>query len=241
MLARIEAFKALGIALSEYRVLRRRLQSGKRTMDYFIRKRLEGEPADSIPANYFCSADDSTLEEKEVVLALATLMGDAAAQNLAMKKYDPATKSCLFGVGKEIYEFEYDIIAARVVPKSVSCCSVRGSFGWPCLDRTDENLAAIADFYLSSYADALKKYVSKHAITMEEAAERFMGGFEFRTHALEWRLSVMRDKFENFDPDLPGCFKFFRKWQFIMWALERQDRRLHALKAIFFKKMEIGQ
>ena len=241
MLARIEAFKALGVALSEYRVLRRRLQSGKRTMDYFIRKRLEGEPADSIPANYFCSADDSTVEEKEVVLALATLMGDAAAQNLAMKKFDPVSKSCLFGVGKEIYEFEYDIIAARVVPKSVSCCSVRGSFGWPCTDRTDENLSAIAEFYLSSYADALKKYVAKHAITMEEAAERFMGGFEFRTHALEWRLSVMRDKFENFDPGLPRCFQFFKKWRFILWALERQDRRLQALKATFFKKMEIGQ
>ena len=241
MLARIEAFKALGVALSEYRVLRRRLQSGKRTMDYFIRKRLEGEPADLIPANYFCSADDSTVEEKEVVLALATLMGDAAAQNLAMKKYDPVSKSCLFGVGKEIYEFEYDIIAARVVPKSVSCCSVRGSFGWPCIDRTDENLSAIAEFYLSSYADALKKYVAKHAITMEEAAERFMGGFEFRTHALEWRFSVMRDKFENFDPGLPRCFQFFKKWRFILWALERQDRRLQALKAIFFKKMEIGQ
>ena len=241
MLARIEAFKALGVALSEYRVLRRRLQSGKRTMDYFIRKRLEGEPADLIPANYFCSADDSTVEEKEVVLALATLMGDAAAQNLAMKKFDPVSKSCLFGVGKEIYEFEYDIIAARVVPKSVSCCSVRGSFGWPCIDRTDENLSAIAEFYLSSYADALKKYVAKHAITMEEAAERFMGGFEFRTHALEWRFSVMRDKFENFDPGLPRCFQFFKKWRFILWALERQDRRLQALKAIFFKKMEIGQ
>ena len=241
MLARIEAFKALGIALSEYRVLRRRLQSGRRTMDYFIRKRLEGEPADSIPANYFCSADDSTVEEKEVVLALATLMGDAAAQNLAMKKYDPVSRNSLFGVGKEIYEFEYDIIAARVVPKSVSCCSVRGSFGWPCIDRTDENLSAIADFYLSSYADALKKYVSKHAITMQEAAERFMGGFEFRTHALEWRLSVMRDKFENFNPDLPRCFKFFKKWRFILWSLERQDRRLHALKAIFYKKMEIDK
>ena len=241
MLARIEAFKALGVALSEYRVLRRRLQSGKRTMDYFIRKRLEGEPADLIPANYFCSADDSTVEEREVVLALATLMGDAAAQNLAMKKFDPVSKSCLFGVGKEIYEFEYDIIAARVVPKSVSCCSVRGSFGWPCTDRTDENLSAIAEFYLSSYADALKKYVAKHAITMEDAAERFMGGFEFRTHALEWRLSVMRDKFENFDPGLPRCFQFFKKWRFILWALERQDRRLQALKATFFKKMEIGQ
>ena len=51
----------------------------------------------------------------------------------------------------------------------------------------------------------------------------------------------MRDKFENFDPGLPRCFQFFKKWRFILWALERQDRRLQALKATFFKKMEIGQ
>ncbi|MBR7180774.1 MAG: hypothetical protein IKD42_04105 [Kiritimatiellae bacterium] len=240
MLARIEAFKALGIALSDYRVLRRRLQRARRTVDYFIRKRLEGESCDTIPAKYFCSTDDSTVEEKEVVLALATLMGDAAAQNLAMKKYDPEAKSALFGVGKEIYEFEYDIIAQRVVPKSVACCSVRGSFGWPSLDFTDENLAAIADFYFSAYASALKTYAAKHpSVTLREAAERFMGGFEFRTHALEWRLSVLRENFENFDPGLPRGFMFGKKWRFVLWSLERQERRLQALERIFFRKLEI--
>ena len=77
---------------------------------------------DSIPANYFCNADDASVEEKDVVLGLAALMGDAAAQNMAMKKYDPETQSPLYGVGKEIYEFEYDIIRERVVPKSVATC-----------------------------------------------------------------------------------------------------------------------
>ena len=241
MLARIEAFKALGVALSEYKILRRRASTGRRPLDYFIRDRLEGEPMDSIPANYFCSADDAAYEEKEVVLALAQLMGDAAAQNMAMKKFDPKTKTPLFGIGKEIYEFEYDIMAARIVPKKVATCSVRGSFGWPDVSYTDENLQKMAQFYLAYYAHALKAYQRHHKVTMQEVAERFMDGFEYRTHAMEWQLSVMRDKFEDFCPKLPASYAFDRKWRFVLWSLERQERRLPILRRIFFKKVEIEE
>ena len=239
MLARIKAFKALGISLADYRILRRRANTGHRPMDFFIRNRLEGEPMDAIPANYFCSVDDSTLEEKEVVLALAQLMGDAAAQNMAMKKFDPKTKSPHFGVGKEIYAFEYDIMAGRVVPKSVSTCSIRGGFGWPCLDYDDDNLHRIANFYLTYYAHALKIFQKQHKVTMLEAAERFMEGFEYRTHAMEWELSVMRDKFESFKPELPSGYGFDKKWRFILWSLERQERRLPILRKMFFQKVEL--
>ena len=239
MLARVEALKALGVNLSEYRILRRRPQAGKRPVDYFIRRRCEGEPMDAIPANYFCSADDSTVEEKEVVLALAALMGDAAAQNMAMKKFDPVTKTPLYGVGKEIYEFEYDIVQQRVVPKTVSTCSIRGSFGWPDIGHTEENLQRIAAFYLTYFAHALKEYQRCHKVTMAEVAERFMSGFEFRTHAMEWQLSVMRDKFESFRPALPSSYDFDRKWRFVMWSLERQERRLPVLRKMFFQKVEI--
>lgn len=241
MLARIECLKALGINLSEYRVLRRRRLAGKRPVDYYIRRRLDGEPMASIPANYFCNVDDSSIEEKEVVLALATLMGDAAAQNMAMKKFDPITESPLYGVGKEIYEFEYDIIAERVVPKTVATCSVRGSFGWPDISMTDENLNSMMNFYLGYYAHALKEYQKKHNVSMAEVAERFMGGFEFRTHAMEWQLSVMRDKLENFRPGLSPAYKFERKWRFAMWSLERQERRLPMLKRLFFQKVELEE
>jgi hypothetical protein len=239
MLARVEAFKALGMALSEYRLLRRWGKHGKRPMDYYIRRRCEGEPMDAIPANYFCSADDSSVEEKEVVLGMATLMGDAAAQNMAMKKFDPATASPLYGIGKEIYEFEYDIIAQRVVPKSVSTCSMRGSFGWPSLEYTDENLQNIASVYLAHYAHALKAFQRRHSVPMLELAERFMSGFEFRTHAMSWQLSVMRDKFEAFDPPLPKSYGFAKKWRFVMWSLDRQERRLPILRKMFFKKVEV--
>ena len=238
MLARIECLKALGINLSEYRVLRRRRTAGKRPVDYYIRRRLDGEPMDAIPASYFCNVDDSSIEEKEVVLALATLMGDAAAQNMAMKKFDPATESPLYGIGKEIYEFEYDIIAERVVPKTVATCSVRGSFGWPDLSMTDENLNAMMNFYLGYYAHALKEYQKRHNVSMAEVAERFMGGFEFRTHAMEWQLSVMRDRLESFRPGLPPSYRFERKWRFALWTLERQERRLPVLRRFFMKKVE---
>lgn len=241
MLARIECLKALGISLSDYRVLRRRRMSGKRPLDFYIRKRLDGEAMDSIPKSYFCNADDSSIEEKDVVLALAQLMGDAAAQNLAMKKFDPVSYSPLFGVGKEIYEFEYDIIASRIVPKKVATCSVRGSFGWPCTDHTDENLTRVMSFYFAHFAHALKEYQKRHNASMAEVAERFMAGFEFRTHAMEWQLSVMRDKLEDFRPGLSKEFGFDRKWRFIMWSLERQERRLPMLRRMFFRRVELEE
>jgi len=241
MLARIGALRALGVSLSrDYRLLRRRPQAGRRPVDFYIRERCEGEPMDSIPANYFCNADDASVEEKDVVLGLATLMGDAAAQNMAMKKYDPRTMSPLYGVGKEIYEFEYDIIRQRVVPKTVATCSIRGSFGWPDLSFTDENLNVLANFYLGHFAHALKIYQRHHAVTMDEVAERFMDGFEFRTHALAWQLSVMRDKFENFRPALPRVYGFDAKWTFVMWSLERQERRIQTMRRIFYEKVALA-
>ena len=240
MLARVGALKALGVSLSDsYKLLRRRAHKGRGPFDFYIRSRCKGEPLDSIPANYFCNVDDSTVEEKEFVLGLASLMGDAAAQNMAMKKYDAATGSPLYGVGKEIYDFEYDIIHQRIVPKSVSTCSVRGSFGWPSLSYDDENLSALANFYMGFYAHALKSYQSRHHVTMRELADRFFGGFEFRTHAMAWQLSVMRDKFEDFSPHLPASFGFARKWRFLLWSLERQERRLAVLKRIFFQKVAL--
>ena len=241
MLSRIGALRSLGVSLSDfYLLLKRRPGAGKGACDHYIRRRCEGEPMEAIPANYFRSADDSSVEEKEVVLALAGLMGDAAAQNMAMKKYDPKTESPLYGVGKEIYEFEYDILRERVVPKRVSTCSVRGSFGWPSLEYSDGNLDAIANFYLGHFAHAIKIYQKAHPVaTMAEIAERFMGGFEFRTHAMAWQLSVMRDRFESFRPEMPARYDFDRKWKFVMWSLERQERRLPLLRKRFFEKVKV--
>ena len=241
MLARIGALRAMGVSLSDYYcLLKRRPGTGRGKHDYYIRRRCEGEPMDSIPADYFRSADGSANEEKEVVLLLAGLMGDAAAQNMAMKKFDPVTESPLFGVGKEIYDFEYDLVREFVAPKRVSTCSIRGSFGWPSLEYTDANLDAIANFYFGHFAHAVKAFQARHpSVTMAEVAERFMGGFEFRTHAMTWQLSVMRDEFEAFDPPVPPSYGFRKKWLFAMWSLERQDRRLAAFRRIFYTKVRL--
>ena len=240
LLSRIGAMRSLGISLApNYILLRRRVLKGRRAVDFYIRDRCEGEPISSIPANYFCNADDASVEETSVVLALARLMGDAAAQNMAMKRFDPKTFSPLFGVGKEIYEFEYDIVRQRVVPKMVRTCSLRGSFGWPDLEFTEENLSRLVNFYLAYYAHALKTYQRQHGVSMLELATQFMDGFEFRTNALSWQLSVMRDQFEEFNPKLPRSYNFKRKWDFIMWSLERQERRLPMLRQMFFRKVAI--
>jgi len=237
MLARIGVLRALGIGLSAYyRILRRRAQTGRVT-DFYIRMRCEGETMESIPANYFHRADGGPGEDPEFVLSLASLMGDAAAQNMAMKKFDPVTESPLYGVGKEIYEFEYDLLRETVVPKKVATCSIRGSFGWPDLDYTDLNLNAIAGFYFTHFAHSLKIFQRQHTVPMADLAERFMSGFEFRTHAMAWQLSVMRDKFESFNPPIKPCYGFARKWRFAMWALERQERRLPILRKMFFEKV----
>ena len=238
VLSRVGALRSLGVALSEFHLmLRRRPGSGKRPLDYYIRRRCEGESMDSIPANYFRSSDGQG-EDRDVVLGLAALMGDAAAQNMAMKKYDPATKSPLYGIGKEIYEFEYDIMRECVVPKRVTTCSIRGSFGWPSLEYTDANLDAIADFYLGNFASALKKYGAEHpSVPVRDLAAAFLGGFEYRTHSLCWQLSVMRDSFESFAPEMPPVYGFAEKWRFVMWSLDRQEGRLPSLKRLFLEKV----
>ncbi len=235
MLARIGALKALGLTLSaNYMLLRRRPHKGRRPLDFYIRERCEGEPMDSIPANYFCNADDASVEEKDVVLGLATLMGDAAAQNMAMKKYDAAGKSCLYGIGKEIYAFGYDIKAGRMMPLSVSTCSVRGVFGWPDLSFSEENLGALARFYLGSYAATLREFASRHPVAEAKIlGERFFAGFEHRTRAMEWACTVQRDQFEGFAPHLPPRYGFPAKWHFALWSLERQMRRIDALRKLF--------
>ncbi len=240
VITRAKAFKSLGVDLPDYRLLQRRAGKKRRKVrgDFYIRTRCEGEPLVDIPAHYFQLAGEfggaDAGEDPHVVEAFASLMGDAAAQNLAMKKYDPATKSPLYGIGKEIYRFSYDIKAGRQMPQAVSYCSVRGSLGWPDRARTDRNLEAIAAFYLSVYAKALADFAAQHPVCpLAELGERFFAGFEFRLRAMEWAFTVRRDSFEDFEPQLDASYGFLNKWHFALWALERHVRRIDALRARF--------
>ena len=243
VIARVQAFTSLGVGLAEYRLLRRRSTHGRRNFfDYFIRTRCEGEPLADIPAGYFQMAGEfggeEAGEDPQVVAALAFLMGDAAAQNLVMKKYDPVAKTCHYGTGKEIYRFGYDIKAGRLMPKSVSCCSVRGSLGWPDVSLTEGNLDAICRFYISFYAKTLAAFAEKHpVISLPVLGERFFAGFEFRLRAMEWQFTIQRDAFESFDPHLPPRYGFLAKWHFALWSLERHVRRVNVLRRAFLERI----
>lgn len=245
MLARIGLFRALGVSLAAYyKMLRRRFTSRSREVDYYIRTRCPGETLRAIPENYYRSSKDSAQEEREVVLGLAALMGDAAAQNMAMKKYDakaPEGPSPLYDVGKEIYEFDYDIAAGRVLPTRVATCSIRGSMAWPDLAFTEENLKKLESFYIVHYAHALKGFQKQHQVSMLELAERFFDGFEHRTRAMAWCLSMHRDEFESFSPEIPSRYGFDKKRSFMLWALCQQERRLKDLKQLFFTRVAVEE
>jgi hypothetical protein len=243
MLARVHAFKALGVSFGEYRLLMRLDSRAGREMNYFIRNRCAGEPLDSIPARMFYRAGDSdsieTEEDPDVVLALGALLGNAAAQNLVLKKYLPETNCCRFGEGKEVFEFGYDIEERREMPMRVMLCSIRGSFGWPDCAFTESNLSRLFDFYFSAYAKVVYSYWNKHraAVELDVLANRFFDGFEFKTREMNWNYSVRREQFDEFDPKLRKNYGFARKWRFALWSLERQARRLEQLRVLFVEKV----
>jgi hypothetical protein len=243
MLARVHAFKALGVSFGEYRLLMRLDSRAGREMNYFIRNRCPGEPLDDIPARMFYRPGDiagsEAEEDPDVVLALGGLLGNAAAQNLALKKYLPETRSCRFGEGKEVFEFGFDIDARREMPTQVMLCSIRGSFGWPDCSFTEHNLSRLFDFYFAAYAGVLFKYWKKHekAVGLEALANRFFDGFEVKTREMSWNYSVRREQFDEFDPKLRANYGFAKKWRFALWSLERQVRRLEPLRALFLEKV----
>jgi len=234
MLSRVEVFRALGVRIGTYRVLRRHSDlAGKEYFDFYVRNRREGEPLEAIPAHYFRKADDSSAEDDEIVKDISLLMGDAAAQNMAMKKFDPKTKAPLFGIGKEIYAFEYDVRRGRSVPKKVSICSIRGTMGWPNISLTEKNFVSMLDFYLGHYASVLISFASEHTVPVEDLADRFLDGFVARTEALEWKCSMLADRFLHFKPVLPKIYNFNGKWRFAMWALKNQRKSLPLISKKF--------
>ena len=223
VLARIAGFKAIGVSLPEYRLLRHR-EFGRHQLvyDYYIRTRCEGEPLSGIPANLI---SDETAQEK-----IAFLMGDAAAQNLVMKKYDPAKRSAIFGVGKEIYRFAWDPDRDRLMPSAVSICSVRGGLGWPDCACTERNFRSVARFYMRAYAKTFRAWVRARDLTParhEVLRERFLAGFASRTRAFLFRFTRQREELLRFAPPIPARYAFAKKVSFffksILWQAEHLD------------------
>ena len=237
LLARVHAFKALGVNFGEYRLLEQTEHEAGGEVNHFLRDRYPGDSLDDIPARQYRRVDESG-EDPDVVLAMAGLLGDAAAQNLAVKKFIPETKGCRFGEGKEIFEFAYGLGSRREMPVRVGMCSVRGVLGWLDVSKTEKNLERMFDFYLTSYARVLARFGGRHreAVAFADLADRFFDGFEMKTREMHWLYSVRREQFDAFDPKVRPYFKFTLKWDFALWALDCQEQRLDALREVFKKK-----
>lgn len=231
VLARIECFKAVGVNLPDYRLLRHREVGSRRLVyDYYIRTRCEGEPLNGIPANLL--SDDVSQDR------IAFLMGDVAAQNLSMKKYDAAEKSALFGIGKEIYRFVWDAERDRLMPGVVSTCSLRGTCGWPDVACTERNFKAMMRFYMLAYAESFLHFVREREVTLARRTvlcERFLAGFESRTRAMAFRLSRYWEELVKFTPPIPARYGFVEKKAFFMKSLRWQASNLDICRDLFIR------
>ena len=253
LLARVHAFQALGVNLGEYRLLMREEKGPGQEVNHFLRSLSPGYPLDRIPMTMFKDALNKHADP-EFLRAMAVLLGDAAAQNLVMKKYVTEEQSCRFGVGKEIFEFEYKFEWNREMPTRVEMCSVRGALGWPDFSQTEENLTRVFDFYLSRYAQVLVQFWRKHCDalahkssrnkppdtlkqeTFESLVKCFLEGFDHKTRAMRWAYKRRETHFDAFDPKVLPNFAFKKRWAFALWALDCQEKRLDHLKEMFTKK-----
>ena len=238
-IARVQAFRALGVAYGGHKLLARN-DGCSGDLHYFTRNRYPGEPFSTLPDYFFHDRNpitgkyDTTAEASDIIRALVTLMGSAAAENMILKKNDRKGTSCLFDEGKEIVEFGYDVMRGKEMPLRIWFCSVRGTMGWRDLSRSDENIAAFFAFYMKRYAESAFAYSRKHPVLDRYSiADAFFTGFNSRTNEIAWNYTTRRDEFDTYTPRLWGDFKFAEKWSFALWALEIQRDRIRELGDIF--------
>lgn len=249
-LARIQAFRALGVSYGKHRLLARS-DGSLGDVHYFTRARYPGQPFTQLPASSFFDRDPRTgvynteHESRDIVRALLVLMGQAAAENMTLKKRTP-DGSPRFAEGKEIIEFGYDVRWGKEMPRRVRLCSIRGTLGWPDLSRTEENIAAIFDFYLTRYAQVVHEYAEAHTVLYGEVLlDAFWEGFSARIRELAWNYVTRRELFDGFQPRIFGDFRFSEKWSFALWSLEESRNRLDEMNRIFIEKFnalgKVGQ
>ena len=237
MLTRANVFRALGASYPAFQLLTTARRRGSQESPYFLRTRSPGNPIDAIPPSLFRidPTNPHGAEDPDVVLALATLYGKAAAQNLIVKKYIPSESTCRFGRGKEIFEFAYDPFRHRLMPVRMQVCSIRGTLGWPNLTRDETNLEESYRFYLRCYASVTGSYWHAHAeaCTLNECASAFFDGFILQTKLMYWNYMQNRTGFDTFDPTLRPIYHFREKFDFALWALDETSKRLPQLRERF--------
>lgn len=243
-LARVEAFRALGLSYGPHDLLAR--HDGKvGDVHYYVRDRYPGDPFTAIPRSRFLLAKPRNgiingEKDPDVILTLSQLMGQAAAENLILKKYRQETNPNRFGIGKEIVEFGYDLQRMREMPLRTRLCSIRGTLGWPDTSRTERNLLRVFDFYMDSFARMLVLTLFRdHGDRVEliPLRDAFFEGFASKTREIFWNYSFRRETFDAFNPELDGKTDFVSQWRFALWALEEQRLRLHDLQDIFVDRV----
>lgn len=242
MMSRVQAFRCLGASFGTYHLLARHDHHSERDLHYFIRSRCPGEAFGAIPRSRFLLSSDNGgaegAEDPEIILAATKLVGDAAAQNMVLKKFIPQTGRCRFGEGKEIIEFGYDVQRMREMPLRIHLCSVRGTLGWEDTSWTPANLQAVFEFYTSRYAEVIYAFWREHRdfIRAEPLRTRFLEGFVSRIREMNWNYISRREQFDAFNPNVNPAFRFRDKWSFALWALERQARRMDVVQSLFIDK-----
>lgn len=239
LLTRANVFRALGVDYPFFQLINITSHDQHREeTPYFIRSRCPGDPLDAIAPELFKvdPKNPESYEEPNVILALAELYGNAAAQNLTVKKFlTSPISSCRFGQGKEIFEFAYDARFHRPMPTRVRICSIRGTMGWPNLTRNSTNLKEVHKFYLHAYALAMGNFWRQHAesCTLNECASAFFNGFERKIEAILWAYHSDKENFDTFDPGLRQIYNFRERFDFALWALQRAGKDLSALREHF--------
>ena len=164
----------------------------------------------------------------------AAQAGRAAAFSLIAKKYFPGRDPVRFNQGKEIVEFGYDLAYRCEMPVDVRICSIRGSLGWPCIDKTQENMEVCFDTYSEAFGATVAAIWRKHAaaVTLDDVISRFNEGFASATRIIYWNHATQREPFDQFDPHLRPMFQFTQKWHFALWALDEQYAGLDRIQSL---------
>lgn len=238
-MARVQAFRALGISYGPHRLLAR-ADGVSGDVHFFVRERYPGEGFNALPDASFQSRDartgehDTTGEDPDIVRAIILLMGEAAAENLILKKLNPDSDTNRYGEGKEIIEFGYDIRHGKEMPVKVWLCSIRGTMGWQDFECSERNLRQAFERYLDAFARVVVGYASQHpSVPQDELVTAFLEGFGAKTREICWNYTSRREQFDGYNPMLFGDYHFAPRWKFVLWSLVQQRQRLDELETLF--------
>ncbi len=237
MLTRVQAFQALGIPFGNHHLLQRK-DLGETSTNYFVRDRYQGYAINAISQNRFkrpVGDNGEFVDFPEAVLKIAVLAGRAAAQTMIVKKYIQSRDDHIsFGRGKEIIEFEHDVAWGCEIPSGIRICSVRGALGWPCIDKSDVNIKVCFATYVEAFARASVDFWRKTTpqVPLDVIMNDFCAGFSAATREIYWNYYNRREEFDNFNPSVRRAFHFRSKWQFALWALEKQYENIDRISAM---------